>query len=112
MMIYSFDWNVLTVQVDPLINPFFSTINIFLGAVVTLPIIAAIWYSNTWNTGYLPINSNGVFSNLGKRYVVARVVDERGLFNSTAYENYSPAYLAAGNILLYGICTCFPSYIL
>jgi hypothetical protein len=26
-----------------------------------------------------------------------------GLFNETAYKAYSPAYLAAGNILLYGI---------
>ena len=101
-MAYSFDWNVLAF--DPLINPFFSTFNFFLGTLTTLPIVAAIWYSNVWNTGYLPINSNGVFSNRGSRYVVARVVDEHGLFNSTAYESYSPAYLSAGNIFVYGAC--------
>lgn len=99
----TFDWNQITVQVDPLINPFFSTFNVFLGALATMPVIAAIWYSNVWNTGYLPINSNGVFSNTGARYVVARVVDDHGLFNDTSYKAYSPAYLSAGNILIYGI---------
>ena len=121
---HSFDWNVVTGFIDPLINPFFSTFNFFLGSVFTLPIVAALWYTNTYNTGYLPISafqimssnayrcayrmpsavSNGVFSNLGKRYVVAQVVDDHGLFNQTAYESYSPAYLSAGNILIYGIC--------
>jgi len=101
-MAHSFDWNIQ--YFDPLINPFFSTFNFFLGTLTTLPIVAAIWYSNVWNTGYLPINSNGVFSNRGSRYVVARVVDEHGLFNSTAYESYSPAYLSAGNIFVYGAC--------
>lgn len=103
-MAYSFDWNML--YSDPLINPFFSTFNFFLGTLSTLPIIAVLWYSNVWNTGYLPINSNNVFSNLGKRYVVARVVDENGLFNSTAYESYSPVYLSAGNIVSYSVCEC------
>lgn len=55
-------------------------------------------------------DSNGVFSNLGERYVVAQVVDEHGLFNKTAYESYSPAYLSAGNILIYGICAQVLSY--
>lgn len=100
----SFDWNVVVSFVDPLINPFFSTLNFFIGALTTMPIIAALWYTNVWHTGYLPINSNGVFSNTGKRYNVSRIVDAHGLFNKTAYEAYSPAYLAAGNILLYGVC--------
>lgn len=105
----TFDWNQLTVQVDPLINPFFSTFNVFLGAITTLPVIAAIWYSNVWETAYLPINSNGVFANNGKRYVVKNTLNDRGLFDNEAYKQYSPAYLSAGNILIYGVCECTSS---
>ncbi|KAJ6628594.1 OPT-domain-containing protein [Mycena sp. CBHHK59/15] len=99
----TFDWNQITVFVDPLIFPFFSTFNTFLGALVTFPIIVALWYSNTWNTGYLPINSNHVFDNTGSPYNVSNAVGVNTLFNQTLYDDYSPAYLAAGNILLYGV---------
>jgi len=27
------------------------------GVFATFPIIIALWYTNVWNTGYLPINS-------------------------------------------------------
>ncbi|KAJ7889565.1 OPT-domain-containing protein [Mycena olivaceomarginata] len=99
----TFDWNQFTPILDPLIYPFFSTFNTFIGAIITLPIIVALWYTNTWNTGYLPINSNRVFDNTGNFYNVSNAVGSNTLFNQTLYENYSPAYLAAGNILLYGV---------
>ncbi|KAK0191685.1 OPT-domain-containing protein [Armillaria mellea] len=91
----TFDYNVLSVAGDPLINPFFTIANFFLGAIVTLPV---------WLTSYidLPINSNGVFDNTGARYNVSMAVDEHSLFDEASYKAYSPAYLAAGNILLYG----------
>ncbi|KAK6984853.1 OPT-domain-containing protein [Favolaschia claudopus] len=90
----TFDWVQLTV---------FSTLNSFIGAFITLPMIAALWYTNTWNTAYLPINSNRVFDNTGNFYNVSNAVGSNTLFNQTLYENYSPAYLAAGNILIYGV---------
>ncbi|KAJ6616612.1 OPT-domain-containing protein [Mycena sp. CBHHK59/15] len=99
----TFDWNQLVYAVDPLIFPFFATFNTFLGTLITLPIILALWYSNTWFTGYLPINSNHVFDNTGELYSVANAVGNNTLFDQALYEDYSPAYLAAGNILLYGI---------
>ena len=69
--------------------------------------------TNTWYTGYLPINSNGVFDNTGARYNVSLTVNEDALFDAESYKNYSPAYLAAGNILLYGFfCKDFPSFYL
>ncbi|KAJ6602095.1 OPT-domain-containing protein [Mycena vulgaris] len=97
------DWNQLVYAVDPLIYPFYSTFNTFLGTLITLPIIAALWYTNTWNTGYLPINSNRVFDNTGTPYQVLNVVGNNTLFDQEKYENYSPAYLAAGNLLIYGM---------
>ncbi|KAJ7895019.1 OPT-domain-containing protein [Mycena leptocephala] len=100
----TFDWNMITVGVDPLISPFFTTFNVFLGVhTLHLPIIVGIWYTNVWQTGYLPINSNIVFDNTGELYNVTNAVGSDTLFNQTMYENYSPAYLSASNALLYGV---------
>ncbi|KAJ7238967.1 OPT-domain-containing protein [Mycena rebaudengoi] len=99
----TFDWNQFVVQVDPLIYPFFSTFNTFLGTLVTFPIIVALWYTNTWYTGHLPINSNRVFDNTGSLYNVTKTVGPDTLFDQTSFENYSPVYLSAGNILIYGV---------
>ena len=99
----TWDWNQCVVVGDPLINPFYSTINSFLGTLFTLPVIVFLWYTNTWNTAYIPINSNVVFDNTGARYEVSNIVDENGLFNEAAYKAYSPLYLSAGNSLLYGM---------
>jgi len=96
------DWNQCVVFGDPLINPFYSTFNSFLGTLFTFPIVLAIWYTNTWNTAYLPINSNRVFDNTGARYNISMTVDENGLFNEPAYKAYSPLYLSAGSSFLYG----------
>lgn len=86
---------------DPLMVPFFSTANKVLGMVLTMPILAAIWYTNTWNTGYLPINSNRVYDNTGALYNVSRATDSQGMLDVEKYRNYSPAYMAAGNLMVY-----------
>jgi hypothetical protein len=100
----TWDWNQLTVAADPLINPFYSVFNGFLGTLVTAPIVLAIWYTNTWNTAYIAINDNHVWDNTGSRYKVLRVVDnDTTLFNEEGYKAYSPAYLSAGNAFLYGV---------
>jgi len=84
----TFDYNQL--YIDPWISPFFTTVNIFAGACVAFPIILALWFNNVWNTGYLPINSNAVWNNQGKRYNVSLIVNDDGLFDQQAYENVSP----------------------
>ncbi|KAJ7208264.1 OPT-domain-containing protein [Mycena pura] len=99
----TFDWNQFIIIIDPLISPFFTTFNLFLGSLVTMPIIAAIWYTNTWNSGYLPINTNLIFDNTGNLYNVSAVLGSDGLFNLTMYESYSPAYLASSNAFVYGV---------
>ncbi|AEO63038.1 uncharacterized protein THITE_40025, partial [Thermothielavioides terrestris NRRL 8126] len=97
----TFDWNVVTFMVDPLMVPFFSTFNYFLGALVAGFVIIAIYYSNAFNTGYLPINSNLPFDHFGNPYNVSAVVDERGIFDAEKYAAYSPPFLAAGNLVVY-----------
>ncbi|TLD11813.1 hypothetical protein PspLS_11664 [Pyricularia sp. CBS 133598] len=98
----TFDWNTLLYNgVDPLMIPFFSTLNVTIGMVLSTITTLGLWYTNAWNTGYLPINSNGVFDNTGKRFKVSKVIDSRGIFDSAKYASYSMAFLAAGNICVY-----------
>lgn len=98
----TWDWNTLLWDsADPLMVPFFSTINRFLGAFASMWVVLAIWYSNVYNTGYLPINTNRVYDNTGNLYNVTRATDERGLFDAEKYAEYSPPFLGAGNVVIY-----------
>lgn len=81
--------------------PFFSTFNRFIGAFASFWIVLAFWYSNVYNTGYLPINTNRVYDNMGKLYNISRAVDDKGMFDQQGYENYSPPFLGAGNVVIY-----------
>lgn len=98
----TWDWNTLLWDSsDPLMVPFFSTINRFLGAFVSMWVVLGIWYKNVYNTGYLPINTNRIYDHFGNLYDVARATDERGLFDAEKYEAYSPPFLGAGNVVIY-----------
>lgn len=41
---------------DPLVLPAFNIINSCVGMFATMFMILAIYYTNTYNTSYLPIN--------------------------------------------------------
>ncbi|KAL8369992.1 hypothetical protein RB595_000380 [Gaeumannomyces hyphopodioides] len=98
----TFDWNTLLFDnTDPLMIPFFSTLNKTIGMLTSAMVILGVWYTNTWYTASLPINSNRVFDNTGKLFNVSRAIDSRGIFDSTKYEAYSMAFLSAGNIAVY-----------
>lgn len=97
----TFDWAVLRAIVDPLMVPFFSTFNAFLGMFASTLIIIGIYYTNAFNTAYLPINTNKPFDHFGKRYNVTSILDDKGIFDSAKYEAYSPPFLSAANVVVY-----------
>ncbi|KAK3689067.1 OPT oligopeptide transporter protein-domain-containing protein [Podospora appendiculata] len=99
----TFDWNILSFDgTDPLMVPYFSTVNKFIGMFFSAFVVIAVWYTNTYNTAYLPINSNRVFDNTGNYYNVSRAIDRKGLFDAAKYKSYSPAFLTAANLTTYG----------
>lgn len=98
----TFDWNIICFTTDPLMIPSFSTFNMVAGMFITGLMIAGVWYSNTWNTGYLPIISNRLYDHYGKRYNVSRTIDAKGMYDEEKYSAYSAAYMTAGNSLVYG----------
>ncbi|KAM3509506.1 hypothetical protein MY11210_006277 [Beauveria gryllotalpidicola] len=98
----TFDWNVICYTTDPLMIPSFSSFNAVGGMFITGFMIAAVWYTNTWNTGYLPIISNRLFDHNGKYYNVSRTLDSHGMYDEARYRAYSAAYMTAGSSLVYG----------
>ncbi|KAK0713329.1 OPT oligopeptide transporter protein-domain-containing protein [Lasiosphaeria miniovina] len=98
----TFDWNVLSFDGDdPLMLPFFATLNKVLGMVVSCLVIIGMWYSNAYFTSYLPINTNHVYDNTGAPYQVSKALDDKGLYDAAKYGQYSPAYLSAGTLTVY-----------
>lgn len=99
--INTFDWNQITVQVDPLAYPAFAILNNFAGMLIAGFMIIGFWFNNVLNTSYFPINSNKAWDNTGARYKILNIVDSAGLFVYDKYQSYSQAYLGAGNAVVY-----------
>ncbi|KAK4688058.1 hypothetical protein P7C73_g2058, partial [Tremellales sp. Uapishka_1] len=111
----TFDFNPLTVQGwVPLVIPTFTIMNQFAGMIIAFIMIVGIYWTNNFNTSYLPINSNHVFDNTGSRYNVTLILDSNGEFDNDLYQQYSEPYMAAGNLVIYfwffAIYTCTISY--
>jgi hypothetical protein len=54
------------------------------------------YWTNAWNSSYLPINNNAPFDNRGKSYNVTRVLGDDNLLDNTKYQNYSQPWMSAG----------------
>ncbi|KAF4625469.1 hypothetical protein G7Y89_g12699 [Cudoniella acicularis] len=110
--ITTFDWNVATSAYAALARPFFSTCTEYCGSILGALIILGIFYSNMYNTAYLPINSSAAFANDGTSYQVQKIV-VNGTLDETLYQNYSPPFYSAGYILTVGANFAFyPVYFL
>ncbi|KAH7098290.1 OPT oligopeptide transporter [Auriculariales sp. MPI-PUGE-AT-0066] len=96
----TFDMNMIGPSV--FVTPFWATMNNTLGIIIGIPIMCAVYFSNTWNSQYMSIAHLGTFDNRGRRYNVSRVLGSDGLFDQAAYEQYSPMYFSARTMLLYG----------
>lgn len=106
--ISTFDWNVLSVYSAPLAYPFFAFSQQFAGTILGGLIIIALYWTNTSWSAYLPINSSGIFDNTGNSYNITKVVTPNSaVLNETAYQEYSPAFYSAGNLVVYGAFFAF-----
>ncbi|RDW32775.1 OPT oligopeptide transporter protein-domain-containing protein [Yarrowia lipolytica] len=100
--IATFDWSVITALVQPVYMPLYTIVTQYVGFVLSGLCILGVWYSNYYNTAYLPINSNDLFDNTGQPFEVAKVLTNSQL-DEDKYHNYSPPYYTAANLVLYGI---------
>ncbi|CAG7921931.1 unnamed protein product [Penicillium olsonii] len=97
----TFDWNIVTHVLDPLIVPYMVTINTFFGVLLGGIVIIGMYWTNAYNTAYLPINTNSMFNHYVKSFNVSMVLDDRGWLDETKYQAYSPVYLAASSLTMY-----------
>lgn len=97
----TFDWNNINFNLC-LTIPFYSYANQYVGTVIAFFAIIGVYWTNYKWTAFLPINSNAVFTNTGKRYSVTKVVTSDSVFDNEKYQKYGPPFYTAANMVVYG----------
>ncbi|KAM0750063.1 OPT superfamily oligopeptide transporter [Meredithblackwellia eburnea MCA 4105] len=105
MSMITFDWSQIAYIGNPLVVPWWAEINVFVGFVLAFWILTpALYYSNVWYTGYLPISTSGVFDRFGASYNTTAVINVgTKSLNETAYQEYSPLFLPISYAMNYGL---------
>lgn len=104
----TFDWNIISQLANPLTNPLFSVVQQFAGALISACIILGLYFTNIGGSGYLPINSSSIYNNTGGSFEISKILyPDKAVVNETAYENYSPAFYSASNLMVYGAFFAF-----
>ena len=100
----SLDWTQITYAGKPLTTPFYITCNAFAVVVLFYFFLSPIlYYSNVWDSAYLPLLSSSTYDNTGKKYNVSRVVDSDLNFLPEKYHEYSPMYISMAYSLTYAL---------
>lgn len=97
----TFDWNVITGIIEPILIPFHSALNQYIGMFVSGLVILAVYYSNSKWTRWIPINDNSLYDNMGQPFDVKRILTNF-VFDETKYKQYSPPYYSASSLVLLG----------
>ncbi|KAG8872863.1 hypothetical protein FRB97_007281 [Tulasnella sp. 331] len=101
----TFDWSQIAYTGSPLASPWWAEANVAVGFVFFFWFLTPLlYYTNTWYSEYMPINSRYSYDRFGNFYNVTRILDAA---NSTldldAFKTYSPLLLPAAFALSYGI---------
>lgn len=104
MSMVTFDWSQITYIGSPLATPWWAEANIAVGFIFFFwLVVPALYYTNTWNSKYMPISSRTSFDNTGASYNITRIINSDASLNLTAYEAYSPLFLSTTFALSYGL---------
>lgn len=103
LSLITFDWNQITFIGSPLVTPWWAQANMMIGFVFFYWFLTPVlYYTNVWESQFLPISSLMAFDNTGSPYNLSRILDSNGFLNKTAYQDYSPLYLSPTFALSYG----------
>ncbi|KAK9236835.1 OPT oligopeptide transporter protein-domain-containing protein [Lipomyces kononenkoae] len=97
----SWDWAVINYS-NPLATPFFSAFNRYIGMVFAGLLILALYWKNYKWTGYLPINSNATWNNVGTAFNASKIVNDKLELDLEKYRAYSPPFISLGYVVFYG----------
>ncbi|EJD07359.1 OPT oligopeptide transporter, partial [Fomitiporia mediterranea MF3/22] len=104
MSIITFDWAQIAYVSSPLATPWWAAANIIVGFILFFWILTPIlYYTNVWNSQYMPIMSRLSFDNQGQQYDVQRILTPENTLDVDAYHNYSPLYLPTAFAVSYGL---------
>ncbi|KAM0490594.1 hypothetical protein ACHAP8_011432 [Fusarium lateritium] len=81
---------------SPLVVPVWAILNVLVSLVIWIYIVSpALYYSNTWFSAHLPLQSNSIFDNTGQVFNVSRVINKKDdfTFDPQKYADYSHIYL-------------------
>ncbi|KAM5345937.1 hypothetical protein ACJ41O_011798 [Fusarium nematophilum] len=93
---FTFDWSQIAYIGSPLVVPTWAILNVLGSLVLWIYVVTpALYYTNTWWSAYLPLQSNSIFDNTGQVFNVSRVINKRDdfAFDLDKYREYSPIYL-------------------
>ncbi|KAK7041928.1 hypothetical protein VNI00_008910 [Paramarasmius palmivorus] len=103
MSILTFDWSMISYIGSPLVTPWWSELNTTVSMVFWFWIIVPIiYFTNSFNTAYLPISATRSFDNTGMPYNASAIVTN-GQFDEEKYRTYSPLYIPATLIMAYAL---------
>ncbi|KAG8220677.1 OPT oligopeptide transporter protein-domain-containing protein [Butyriboletus roseoflavus] len=95
MSVLTFDWSQIAYIGSPLATPWWAAANILFGFVVFYWIVTPILYfTNTWMSLYMPIQSRQVFDNTMHPYNVTRILTPQVTLDMNAYKSYSPVFMS------------------
>jgi hypothetical protein len=66
-------------------------------------LVPVLYYTNTWDSQYLPISSRTSFDNKGKTYQVTKILTPNMGLDLDAFKAYSPLFLSATYAVSYGL---------
>lgn len=103
MSLFTFDWSQIAFMGSPLATPWWAEGNVAFGFIFFFwLVVPLVYYTNIWNSQFMPILSRDIFNNTGQRYEVTRILTD-GQFDPHKYAEYSPLFLPAGFVISYAL---------
>ncbi|KAF7971437.1 hypothetical protein HWV62_21206 [Athelia sp. TMB] len=104
MSLITFDWSQIAYIGSPLATPWWAQANLAVGFVAFFWVLSPIiYYTNTWNSEYMPIMSREAYDNTGQHYQVKRILGPDHTFDMERYKAYSPLFLSTTFAISYGL---------
>lgn len=102
---FTLDWSaVSSFLFSPLISPFFSIVNIFVGfvLVVYIAIPVSYWGLDLYGARKFPIFSSDLFNGQGQVYNISAIVNDKFELDTDAYQQQGHVHLSMFFALTYG----------
>lgn len=103
MSLITLDWSQIAFIGSPLATPWWAEGNVAFGFVFFFWFITPIlYYTNVWDSQYMPVISRNAFDNTGHQYNVSLILTDT-MMDMEKYRDYSPLFLPTGFVISYAL---------